>query len=71
MLDYLRMQKEEIYAKTLNKLGVKLCMGHRYVQEKLNGLEDWGIIEVFTNEFNNKKWRWKGIKAIRDNGDNK
>ena len=71
ILDYLRLQKKENYQRTLNKLGIKLWIQHRYLKEKLDGLEDYGIISVYLDEFNNKMWVWRGMKALRNNGHDK
>ena len=61
--------KEEIYSKTVDKLTWICHMSNRSVRENyLKGIEAFGIIETFTNEFGVIKWRWIGIKALKNNG---
>lgn len=69
ILGYLRQQGEEPYNTTVNKLTWICHMTARSLKENyLKGIEEFGIIETFTNEFGVIKWRWVGIKALRDNG---
>lgn len=69
ILGYLRQQQEESYKTTINKLTWICHMTARSLKENyLQGIEDFGIIETFTNEFGVIKWRWVGIKALRNNG---
>jgi hypothetical protein len=69
ILGYLRQQQEEVYATTIDKLTWLCHMSARYLKENyLKGIEAFGIIETYTNEFNVVKWKWIGIKALRDNG---
>lgn len=69
ILGYLRQQQEEVYTTTINKLTWICHTSNRNIRENfLKGIEDFGIIETFTNEFNVLKWRWIGIKALRNNG---
>jgi len=69
ILGYLRQQQEEIYSTTVDKLTWLCHMSARYLKENyLKGIEAFGIIETYTNEFNVVKWKWIGIKALRNNG---
>lgn len=69
ILGYLRQHQEEAYDTTINKLTWICHMTARSLKENyLKGIEDFGIIETFTNEFGIIKWRWIGIKALRNNG---
>lgn len=69
ILGYLYQHKEEIYSKTVDKLTWICHMSNRSVRENyLKGIEAFGIIETFTNEFGVIKWRWIGIKALKNNG---
>ena len=72
ILGYLRQHKEDVYKTTVDKLTWLCHMTNRSIKENyLNGIEAFGIIETFTNEFGVIKWRWIGIKALRNNGDNR
>lgn len=72
ILSYLRQKNCEAYAITKAKLAWLTNIGQRYVQENyLDGIEAFGIIEIFNNEYNVKHWRWIGIKALRNNGSEK
>jgi hypothetical protein len=69
ILGYLRQHQEEVYSTTVDKLTWLCHMSARYLKENyLKGIEAYGIIETFTNEFGVIKWRWIGIKALRNNG---
>lgn len=69
ILAYLRQHQEEPYSTTVNKLTWICHMTARSLKENyLKGIEDFGIIETFVNEFGVIKWRWIGIKALRNNG---
>ena len=69
ILGYLRQQQEEVYSTTVDKLTWLCHMSARYLKENyLKGIEAFGIIETYTNEFNVVKWKWIGIKALRNNG---
>ena len=69
ILSYLRQHKEEPYKTTIDKLTWICHMTNRSLKENyLNGIEAFGIIETFTNDFGVVKWRWVGIKALRNNG---
>lgn len=72
ILGYLRQEQEGVYKVTIDKLTWICHMTNRSIKENfLNGIEAFGIIETFTNSFGVLKWRWIGIKALRNNGDNK
>src|SRR3990170_68844 len=69
ILAYLRQHQEEVYKTTVDKLTWLCHMTNRSLKENyLSGIEAFGIIETFTTEFGVKKWRWIGIKALRNNG---
>lgn len=70
ILDYLRFKKTESYDLTKKKLTLKAGIGQRYLQENyLDGIEAWGIIEIFFDDSSIRHWRWVGVKALRDNGE--
>jgi predicted nucleic acid-binding Zn ribbon protein len=72
ILGYLRQRQEEVYSTTVDKLTWLCHMSARYLKENyLKGIEAFGIIETYTNEFGVVKWKWVGIKALRDNGSEK
>jgi hypothetical protein len=71
ILDYLRQQNDECYEVTKNKLVLKVNIAKRYIQEKLDAIEAWGIINIYFDEINIKRWKWVGVKALRNNGENK
>lgn len=72
ILGYLRQHKEEVYQTTVDKLTWLCHTSNRNLRENfLKGIEAYGIIETFTNEFGVLKWRWIGIKALRNNGSEK
>lgn|SRR3972149_5064107 len=72
ILAYLRQHQEEPYKITIDKLTWLCHMTNRSLKENyLNGIEAFGIIETYTTEFGVMKWRWIGIKALRDNGSDK
>lgn len=69
ILSYLYQNKEGVYKTTVDKLTWLCHTSNRNIRENfLNGIEAFGIIETFTNEFGVLKWRWVGIKALRNNG---
>jgi hypothetical protein len=69
ILGYLRQQQEEVYSTTVDKLTWLCHMSARYLKENyLKGIEAYGVIQTFVNEFGVIKWRWIGIKALRNNG---
>lgn len=69
VLSYLRQQQEGVYKTTVDKLTWLCHTSNRNIRENfLNGIEAFGIIETFTNEFGVLKWRWVGIKALKNNG---
>jgi len=69
ILAYLRQHQEEVYKTTVDKLTWLCHMTNRSLKENyLSGIEAFGIIETFTTEFGVMKWRWIGIKALRNNG---
>ena len=72
ILGYLRQHQEETMKTTVDKLTWICHMTNRSVKENyLAGIEAFGIIETFTNEFGAIKWRWVGIKALRNDGSGK
>lgn len=72
ILGYLIMRQEEVYSTTVNKLTWICHMSARSLKENyLKGIEDFGIIETFINNFGVLKWRWIGAKALKNNGSNK
>lgn len=69
ILSYLRQQREGVYKTTVDKLTWLCHTSNRNIRENfLNGIEAFGIIETYTNEFGVLKWKWIGIKALRNNG---
>src|SRR4030067_1997197 len=69
ILAYLRQHQEEVYKTTVDKLTWLCHMTNRSLKENyLSGIEAFGIIETFTTEFGVMKWRWIGIKELRNNG---
>lgn len=69
ILNFLRQQQEGVYKTTVDKLTWLCHTSNRNIKENfLNGIIAFGIIETFTNDFGALKWRWVGIKALRNNG---
>lgn len=69
ILSFLRQNQEGVYKTTVDKLTWICHTSNRNIRENfLRGIEAFGIIETFTNEFGVLKWRWIGIKALRNNG---
>jgi len=69
ILSFLRQHRVGVYSSMINKLTWICHMSNRTLKENyLKGIEEFGIIETFTNEFGVIQWRWVGIKALRDNG---
>lgn len=68
ILSYLRQKKTETFRLTKAKLALICGMGQRYLQENyLDGIEAFGLIEMGINEYNEKIWKWIGLKALRNN----
>lgn len=69
ILGYLRQEQEGVYSTTVDKLTWICHTSNRNIKENfLKGIEAFGIIQTFVNEFGVLKWRWIGIKALRGNG---
>jgi len=69
ILGYLRQNQEGVYSTTVDKLTWICHTSNRNIRENyLKGIEAFGIIETFVNEFGVIKWKWVGIKALRNNG---
>lgn len=69
ILSNLRQWNEGVYSTTVDKLTWMCHMSARSLKENyLKGIEAFGIIETYTNEFGVIKWRWVGMKALRNNG---
>lgn len=69
ILSFLIKEKEGVYKTMISKLSWLCHMSARTLKENyLSGIESFGIIQTFTNEFGVLKWKWIGIEALRNNG---
>lgn len=63
----LRQWREGVYSTTVDKLTWMCHTSARNLKENyLKGIEAFGIIETSVNDFGVIKWRWVGIKALRN-----
>lgn len=72
ILSFLRQEREGVYSTMVDKLTWLCHTSNRNIRENfLKGIEAFGIIQTYTNDFGVLKWRWVGIKALRNNGESK
>lgn len=69
ILSFLIKNQEGVYDTMLDRLSWLCHMNRRHLRENyLRGIESFGIIETYTNEFGVLRWRWMGLKALKNNG---